>query len=113
MSEHFLIVAHFRTVADKVHGERLPPAVRRHTPFAALHQANLLALCSSEWKRSALAVDTSRPLTQALMTLQWIAESLCMGSWTYVSNLLRPNAATTKCVRSEDWPLSLHGSPES
>jgi len=30
---------------------------------------------------------------ETTMKLQWIAETLCMGSWTYVSNLLRVGAA--------------------
>ena len=28
---------------------------------------------------------------ETTMSLQWIAETLCMASWTYVSNVLRPN----------------------
>ena len=39
---------------------------------------------------------------ETTMTLQWIAESLCMGSWTYVSNLLRPNAVAQGCVKDKD-----------
>ena len=39
---------------------------------------------------------------ETTMTLQWIEESLCMGSWTYVSNLLRPNATAQDCVKDKD-----------
>jgi hypothetical protein len=33
---------------------------------------------------------------QTTMTLQWIAQTLCMGSWTDVSNLLRPARRSAK-----------------
>ena len=43
-----------------------------------------------------------RSRRETAMTLQWIAESLCMDSWTYVSNLLRPNAGAQNCVKDKD-----------
>ena len=39
---------------------------------------------------------------ETTMSLQWIAETLCMGSWTYVSNLLRPNQKALKSAKDKD-----------
>jgi hypothetical protein len=39
---------------------------------------------------------------QTTMTLRWIADRLQMGSWTYVSNLLREQRQKSICVNSED-----------
>ena len=41
---------------------------------------------------------------ETTMTLQWIAEILCMGSWAYVSILLRPNADAQNCVKDKTDP---------
>jgi hypothetical protein len=38
---------------------------------------------------------------ETTMTLQWIAENLCMGTWTYVSNLLRPKVMPSKGVKDK------------
>ena len=38
-----------------------------------------------------MKVEVARKLRrETTMTLQWIAAALCMGSWSYVANLLRP-----------------------
>ncbi len=42
-------------------------------------------------KEHPVKVELARKLRrETTMTLQWIAEALCMGSWSYVFNLLRP-----------------------
>jgi hypothetical protein len=38
---------------------------------------------------------------ETTMTLRWIADRLQMGSWTYVSNLLREKTQPNICVKSE------------
>jgi hypothetical protein len=38
------------------------------------------------------------------MALQWIAEILFLGSWTYVSNLLRTIDGLPKSAEDEDCP---------
>jgi hypothetical protein len=59
----------------------------------------------TERKGRPVKVRLARKLRrEKTMTLQWIAESLCMGSWNYVSNLLRASAGLRKSVKDEDCP---------
>ena len=39
---------------------------------------------------------------QTTMTLAWIAQRLCMGSWTYTANLIYEKSAQRKRINSED-----------
>jgi hypothetical protein len=57
----------------------------------------------SERKGHPMKVKLARKLRrETTMTLQWIAENLCMGTWTYVSNLLRPKAVPSKSAKDKD-----------
>ena len=54
----------------------------------------------TERKGSPVKVEIARGLRrETTMTLSWIAKRLSMGSWTYVSNLLRPPDSPSKCVK--------------
>jgi hypothetical protein len=56
-----------------------------------------------ERKGHSIKVKLARKLRrETTMTLQWIAENLCMGTWTYVSNLLRPKAVPPESVKDKD-----------
>ena len=39
---------------------------------------------------------------QTTMTLAWIAQRLCMGSWTYTANLIYEKRAQRKRINGED-----------
>ena len=39
---------------------------------------------------------------QTTMTLAWIAQQLCMGSWTYTANLIYEKRAQRKRINNED-----------
>ena len=39
---------------------------------------------------------------QTTMTLAWIAQRLCMGSWTYTANLIYEKRAQRKRINSKD-----------
>ena len=43
---------------------------------------------------------------QSTVTLKWIAQRLCMGTWAHLANLLRPSATakSTSSVKDKDWP---------
>jgi hypothetical protein len=45
---------------------------------------------------------TRRMRSETTMSLKWIAENLKMGTWTHVSNLLRPTRQDSKCVKDKD-----------
>lgn len=56
----------------------------------------------SERKSHPVKVELAEQLRrETTMTLSWIAERLFMGTWTHVSNLLRPSLKR-KCVKDKD-----------
>ena len=56
-----------------------------------------------ERKGHPVKVEMARRLRrETTMTLKWIAESLRMGTWTHVSNLLRPARQRPESVKDKD-----------
>jgi hypothetical protein len=56
-----------------------------------------------ERKGHPVKVELARRLRrETTMTLQWIAENLHMGTWTNVSNRLRPSSVPGGCVKDKD-----------